>query len=150
MQMLLYPHIIADSDILAGIPVIEGTQIAASALVEAVAAGKSIDWVAQDSGVSAEDVRAALEYAAQLAGQPVATMSYVAARVPDDDPEMIAAAEKEAQALGLDPATLSPLGRRLLTLRAEIVASGTPLLSVEEFDVEMAEMRGDPWEEQAE
>lgn len=36
----------------------------------------------------------------------------------------------------------SPLGKKLRELRAQIVASGEPLLSREELDLELAERRG--------
>lgn len=39
--------------------------------------------------MSAEDVCAAFEYAAKLAGEPVAAMPYAVAPVSDDDREMI-------------------------------------------------------------
>ena len=39
-------------------------------------------------------------------------------------------------------AELSPLGKKLRELRAQIVASGEPLLSREELDREIAERRG--------
>lgn len=51
--------------------------------------------------------------------------------------------EEEARRLGLDPAHLSPLGRRLLELRVQAIAAGEPLLtSWEELDAEIAERRG--------
>ncbi|HEU4785423.1 MAG TPA: hypothetical protein VFS83_18935 [Ktedonobacterales bacterium] len=52
-------------------------------------------------------------------------------------------AEEEARRLGLDPTRLSPLGRRLLELRAQAIAAGEPLLTTwEELDAEIAERRG--------
>ena len=71
MQVKLYSHIVADSDVLAGKPVVEGTNVLASTLVGAVAAGKDIPQVAREFGISEEDVRAALEYAAQRVGEEV-------------------------------------------------------------------------------
>jgi len=38
---------------------------------------------------------------------------------------------------------ISQLGKDLRAVRERIVASGEPLLSIEEFDREMAEMRGE-------
>ena len=52
-------------------------------------------------------------------------------------------AEIEARRLGLDLAHRSPLGRRLLELRAQAIATGEPLLTTwEELDAEIAERRG--------
>ncbi|BAU12536.1 hypothetical protein LEP3755_30660 [Leptolyngbya sp. NIES-3755] len=47
------------------------------------------------------------------------------------------------------PPEISPLGKKLRELRAQIVASGEPLLSREELDREIAERRGGvtPWDE---
>lgn len=71
MQYQLYPHIIADPDILSGKPVVEGTHVPASTLIEQVASGKSLDEVARENGVSSEDVRAALNFGAQRAAEEV-------------------------------------------------------------------------------
>lgn len=144
MALQLYPHISADARVLSGQPVIEGTSVAVSLVVSQVAAGESLPDVARENGVSVEDVRAALEYAAQRTSEPMA----VAADAKNEDstgqadakPGM---AEEEARRLGLDPAHLSPLGRRLLELRAQAIAEGEPLLtSWEELDAEIAERRG--------
>ncbi len=51
-------------------------------------------------------------------------------------------AEREARELGLDPARLSELGRRLLELRADGIAAGEPRISSwDELDAEVAERR---------
>ena len=51
--------------------------------------------------------------------------------------------DDEARRLGLDPAHLSLLGRRLLELRAQAIAAGEPLITTwEELDAEIAERRG--------
>ncbi|GAP96776.1 hypothetical protein [Leptolyngbya sp. NIES-2104] len=41
-----------------------------------------------------------------------------------------------------EKAEISPLGKKLREIRAQIVASGEPLLSREELDRELAERRG--------
>ena len=147
MRYQLYPHIIADPDILSGKPVVEGTQVPASNLLEEVASGKSLDEVARENGVTLDDVRAALAYGAHCIGEPVqAPINQI--HLPDESAESLTAAEAEAIALGLDPATLSPLGRRLLAQRAKIVASGIPSPTWDEFDAEMAEMRRAAQDEQ--
>lgn len=52
--------------------------------------------------------------------------------------------EEEARWLGLGPATLSPLGKKVLALRAQAIASGMPLISSwEDLDREMTEIRGE-------
>ena len=48
---------------------------------------------------------------------------------------------KERQSLPKDKA-VSPLGNRLREIRAEIIASGEPLLTSEQADCEKAERRG--------
>lgn len=42
----------------------------------------------------------------------------------------------------IEKAEISPLGKKLRELRAQIVASGEPLLSREDLDREIAERRG--------
>ena len=144
MALQLYPHISADARILSGQPVIEGTSVAVSLVVCEVAAGKTIQDIAQKHRVSVEDGRAALEYAAQRTSEPV-TLAADANNEErtgqiDAAPTMV---EEEVRRLGLDPAHLSPLGRRLLELRAQAIAAGEPpLTSWEEIDAEIAERRG--------
>jgi uncharacterized protein (DUF433 family) len=140
MPTQLYPHIVADPAILSGQPVIEGTQVPASALVEQVASGRSLDEVAREHGVRAEDVRAALEFAAQRAAEPVTDNGRVHAGG-ETGGDLTPAGAEEARRLGLDPAKLSPLGRRLLDQRAKIRASGIPMLTWNQLDAEMAEQR---------
>jgi uncharacterized protein (DUF433 family) len=115
MPVQLYPHVVADPNILAGRPIIEGTQILASTLVAAVADGKSLDEVAHEHGVTVDDVRAALEFAAQRAGE--------------------AASIASAQ---------SSLRQRLAELCEQVIASGVPLLSSwEDLDAEVADRCGE-------
>lgn len=137
----LYPHITADTAILLGQPVIEGTRVPVSVLVAQVAAGKSFDDVAREQGVTTEDVRAALEYAASKAAEPVDTAGNGNSFGQTGD-RLSPAGEEAARRLGLDPAALSPLGRSLIEQRAKIIASGIPLLTWNELDAEMAEQRG--------
>ncbi len=138
MTIQLYPRISADARVLAGQPVIEGTSVPVSLVVSEVAAGKSLHDVAQEHGVSIEDVQAALEYAAQRTSEPIA----LAAEAKSDE-ERTRQTDEEARRLGLDPAHLSPLGRRLIELRAQAIAAGEPLLTTwEALDAEIAERRG--------
>lgn len=55
-----------DAEIQGGAPVIRGTRVPVSILVEAVAAGDTVDEVAQQYRVTTDQVRAALAYAAEL------------------------------------------------------------------------------------
>lgn len=146
MQTHLYLHIVADPEILAGEPVVEGSRVPARLLIEQVASGKSLEDVARANGVTVEDVRAALEYGAQRVGERV-QMVVAQATSHDDSSERFAMVAEQAQALGLDPAALTPFGRRLLAQRAKIVASGIPLLTWDELDAEMAEMRNEARDE---
>lgn len=59
------PRITVDSDVRFGKPVIEGTRVPVSIVVGAVAAGDTPEEVAREYGISVEDVRATLSYAAR-------------------------------------------------------------------------------------
>jgi len=50
--------------------------------------------------------------------------------------------QAKIQQLSLNKKAVSPLGNRLREIRAEIIASGEPLLTPEEADREKAERRG--------
>ena len=129
MTTQLFPHIVADPDILSGRPVVEGTQVPVSTLIEQVAAGKSLDEVAREYGVSVEDVRTALEYAAWRTADPALPLQPTMPQSPADTGELSPLAAEEAHRLGLDVASMSPLGRDLLEIRARGIAAGdTPLL----------------------
>lgn len=141
VSMQLYPRITADASILSGQPVVEGTHVTVSVLIAQVAAGKSLGDVAREHRVTTDDVKAALEYAARKTAEPVVSPGHGnSASQPDD--RLTPAGEEEARRLGLDPAALSPLGRRLIDQRAKIIASGIPMLTWDELDAEMAEQRG--------
>ncbi len=61
----LTARVVVDSAVHHGRPVIEGTRVPVEILVGHVAAGMSVDAVAEEYGVSRDDVLAALSYAAQ-------------------------------------------------------------------------------------
>jgi uncharacterized protein (DUF433 family) len=61
----LFPGIVVDPSIRFGKPVIKGTRVPIDILVGKVAGGMSIEEVAEEYGVTSQDVRAALGYAAQ-------------------------------------------------------------------------------------
>jgi uncharacterized protein (DUF433 family) len=65
-MLVIAPRVAIDSQVHSGEPVIEGTRVPVSIVVGAVAAGDSIEEVAQEYGIAAQDVRAALSYAAKL------------------------------------------------------------------------------------
>lgn len=59
------PRIAVDPEVRFGKPVIEGTRVPVAIVVGAVAAGDTPEEVAREYGISVEDVRAALGYAAR-------------------------------------------------------------------------------------
>jgi uncharacterized protein (DUF433 family) len=64
VMTLIAPRIAADPAVHFGKPVIEGTRVPVSVVVGAVAAGDSWQEIAREYGVTEDDVRAALAYAA--------------------------------------------------------------------------------------
>jgi uncharacterized protein (DUF433 family) len=61
----LTPRVVADPAIRHGKPVIEGTRVPVYVVVGHVAAGTPIDEVAEEFGITRDDVLAALAYAAE-------------------------------------------------------------------------------------
>jgi uncharacterized protein (DUF433 family) len=61
----IYPSITVDPRVRFGKPVVKGTRVPIELLVGKVAGGMSIEEVADEYGVTPEDVRAAIGYAAQ-------------------------------------------------------------------------------------
>lgn len=61
----LAPRIIVDPRIRSGRPVIEGTRVPVEVVVGHVGAGMSVEAVAEEYGITREDVLAAISYAAQ-------------------------------------------------------------------------------------
>lgn len=142
--MQLYPHISADADVLAGHPVIEGTSVPVSMVISAVAAGKSLNDVANEHGVTVDAVRAALEYAARRVSEPAALAADAnGEHEANPTTETPTAVDDEALRLGLDPNSLSSLGRQLLGLRMRGIAAGDqPITTWDALDAEIAERRG--------
>lgn len=60
------PRVAVDPEVRFGRPVITGTRVPVDVLVGKVAGGMEIEDVAQEYGVTREDVLAALSYAAKL------------------------------------------------------------------------------------
>ena len=63
---VIAPRVAVYPQVHSGKPVIEGTRVPVSVVVGAVAAGDSIEQIAGEYGITPEDVRAALSYAARL------------------------------------------------------------------------------------
>ena len=66
MRVKLAPRIVVDSDVRFGKPVIEGTRVPVELVIGKLAGGMEPPEVAEEYGVTVEDVRAALSYAARL------------------------------------------------------------------------------------
>jgi uncharacterized protein (DUF433 family) len=60
------PRIAVDETVRFGRPVILGTRVPVETVIGKLAAGMSVDEVAEEYGIGREDVRAALRYAAEV------------------------------------------------------------------------------------
>jgi uncharacterized protein (DUF433 family) len=60
------PRIIVDSRMRFGRPVIKGTRVPVAVILDEMAAGTDPDDVAREYGITGEDLRAVLRYAAEL------------------------------------------------------------------------------------
>jgi len=65
----LLKRIVVDPKIMEGKPVIRGTRITVDLILELLAFGMTPEEIAEDYGISVEDVRAALLYAAKVLGR---------------------------------------------------------------------------------
>lgn len=65
----LLKRIVVDPKIMGGKPVIRGTRITVDLILELLASGMTPEGIAKDYGISVEDVRAALLYAAKILGR---------------------------------------------------------------------------------
>lgn len=70
MVVQLAPRIVADPNVRFGKPVIEGTRVPVSLVVGKLGGGMTTDEVASEYGLSLEDIRAALSYAAGATVRP--------------------------------------------------------------------------------
>ena len=66
----VYPGISIDPGVRFGGPCLVGTRIDVATIVGAVAAGETVETVAQEHALSVEQVRCALSYAAHAAAPP--------------------------------------------------------------------------------
>jgi uncharacterized protein (DUF433 family) len=62
-------RIVVDPRIQHGKPVIRGTRVPVARIVSGLAGGMTFEQIQKEYGVTAEDVRAALEFAAQIIDQ---------------------------------------------------------------------------------
>lgn len=62
-------RIVIDPEIQHGKPVIRGTRVPVVRIIGGLAGGMTVDEISKEYDISAEDVRAALEYASQLIEQ---------------------------------------------------------------------------------
>ena len=62
-------RIVGDPRVMAGKPVIRGTRITVDVILELLASGMKPEEIAEDYGLSLEDIRAALLYAAKVLGR---------------------------------------------------------------------------------
>lgn len=66
MQVEIAPHIVVDPNVRFGRPVIQGTRVPVEMVIAKLAGGMAPSEVAEEYGLSLEDVRAALSYAARV------------------------------------------------------------------------------------
>ena len=72
MDVEIAPRIVVDPKVRFGKPVIRGTRVPAELVIGKLAGGMAAEDVADEYGITVEDVRAALQYAASvLAGEEV-------------------------------------------------------------------------------
>jgi len=64
-------RITVDPNVCHGKACIRGTRVMVSVILDNLAAGESADDIARDYQVTREDIRAALQYAAELAGDRI-------------------------------------------------------------------------------
>ena len=62
-------RIVIDPKVQHGKPVIRGTRVPAARVVGALAGGMTFEQVQEEFGVTADDIRAALEYASRIIDQ---------------------------------------------------------------------------------
>ncbi len=69
MPTEIAPRVTVDPAVCFGKPVIAGTRVTVAVVVEELAAGTTVEDVCRQYDLAAEDVRAALAYAARLLGE---------------------------------------------------------------------------------
>ena len=72
MAVEIAPRVTADPRVRFGQPVIKGTRVPVAVILDEMAAGTTMEDIAREYGVTREDVRAVLRYAAEIiAGEDV-------------------------------------------------------------------------------
>jgi uncharacterized protein (DUF433 family) len=66
VQVEIAPRIVVNPEVRFGKPVIKGTRVPVALVIAQLAGGMGSDEVAEEYGITPEDVRAALAYAADL------------------------------------------------------------------------------------
>ncbi len=66
MRVELSPGIVADSEVHFGKPIVEGTRVPVELVIGKLAGGMTVDEVAEEYDLTADNVRAALRYAAKV------------------------------------------------------------------------------------
>jgi uncharacterized protein (DUF433 family) len=69
-----HPFVHTDPDVQGGKPVLKGTRVPVQIVVGSLAAGMSVEEVCDEYGVTEEQVRAALAYAAEIVASEVVAM----------------------------------------------------------------------------
>ncbi|MBI3953018.1 MAG: DUF433 domain-containing protein [Chloroflexi bacterium] len=64
-----HERIVVDPEVMGGKPVIKGTRVPVQVVVGSLAGGSTVDAVCDAYSITADDVRAALAYAAEMLGQ---------------------------------------------------------------------------------
>ena len=72
-------RISVDPQVCHGKACIAGTRVMVAVVLDSLAAGETADAVARDYRIAVDDVRAALQYAGELARESVVTLPYTAA-----------------------------------------------------------------------
>ncbi|MCS6805090.1 MAG: DUF433 domain-containing protein [Acidobacteriota bacterium] len=69
MAVEIAPRITVDKKVRFGRPVIKGTRVPVTVVLEELAAGLSTDEIVNEYGITPEDVQAVLRYAAKVVGE---------------------------------------------------------------------------------
>ena len=69
MRRDITPGVVSDPDILGGRPILRGRRIAVSQLVDQLAGGMTLDEIQEDYQLSDDEIRALLNYIAQVVRQ---------------------------------------------------------------------------------
>lgn len=68
MAVEIFPRIAVDPEVRFGKPVIKGTRVPVTVVLEELASGTTAEDIAREYGIAVEDIRAVLRYAAEVIG----------------------------------------------------------------------------------